>query len=250
MRQWRTTPLRTAGFVDATVDNSRLSVQDTVQRLRVLVEMAESPVKGPPSVVSSSAELPVLVVTGPRAVGSSTVGFGLAMTRWSAHLCTGFVDLQQLSVLGTPDQTTTADSDLMIVQLAAMHGFFAARGAGLLVVSGHLGVADRGSLRAALPMAPVTVVRLRADAATFEAHVRARFAGSGARLAGDDLQGAESSYRDSVVAASITEQEYLDVHATGDAFVDVTGRTPTDVVAEVERITGGEDPRCDQGVAR
>jgi hypothetical protein len=158
------------------------------------------------------------------------------MTRWSADLRTGFVDLQQLGFLGCADQTKTTDADLAISQLAAVHAFLASRGAGLLVVSGHLGVADRCSLRKALPMAPVTVVRLRADAATLQAHVHARSAGSGARLAGDDLLGVDSSYRTAVVAASIAEQEQLDAYARDDAVVDVTGRTPAESVAVVERL--------------
>ncbi|MGI8612691.1 MAG: recombinase family protein, partial [Nocardioidaceae bacterium] len=84
----------------------------------------------------------------------------LAMARWRADLRTGFVDLQQLGFLAAPGSAGITAAALATTQLAVMHAFLAARGAGLLVVSGHLGVADRGALRDALPAAQVTVVRL------------------------------------------------------------------------------------------
>jgi hypothetical protein len=87
-----------------------------------------------------------------------------------------------------------------------------------------------------MPAAAVTVVRLRADAITLEAHVRERATGSAARLSGDDLLGADPAYQAVVIAAAITEQEHLDAEATDDAVLDVTGRTPADAVADLERL--------------
>ena len=228
--------LRDASFVDVAVETAGLSVAETVQRLRRLVRLVESPVVASPGLVCSPAELGVVVVTGARAVGSSTVGFGLATARWRADLRTGFVDLQQLGFLACPASAGTTDATLATAQLATMHARLASRGARLMVVSGHLGLAERRALRDALPAATVTVVRLRADVATIEAHVRARVAGSGARLAGDDLLGAAPSDQAAVVAASIAEQKHLDAAANADAVLDVSGRTPADVVSDVERL--------------
>jgi hypothetical protein len=230
--------LRDARFVDAAIETAELSVADTVERLRVLVSWVESAPAPALSIVPSPADLGVVMVTGSRAVGSSTVGFGLAMARWSANLRTGFVDLQQLAFLSRPGSARTTDAQLAIVQLTTMHAYLAARGSGLLVVSGHLTVAGRRSLRDALFNAAVTIVRLRADVATLEAHVDARAVGSGARLAGDDLLGAGPSYRATVVAASLAEQKRLDASARDDGVVDLSGRTPADAVAEVERLAG------------
>ncbi len=234
--------LRDATFVDAAIDTARLSVAEIVERLRPLVRVVGLPRAVSPSAVRSPAEVGVVVVTGPRAVGSSTVGFGLAMARWRADLRTGFVDLQQLAFLAAPGSAGITAAALATTQLAVMHAFLAARGAGLLVVSGHLGVADRGSLRDALPAAPVTVVRLCADVATLEAHVRDRAFGSEARLSGDDLVGVDPGYQAAVVAAALAEQEHLDAHANDDAVLDVTGRNPADVVADIERLVASRDP--------
>jgi broad-specificity NMP kinase len=228
--------LHHASFVDAVIDTAGLSVAATVERLRVLVSWVESASAPTLSIGPSPADVGVVMVTGSRAAGSSTVGFGLAMARWSGDLRTGFVDLQQLAFFGSPGSAGTTDAQLAIVQLATMHAFLAARGAGLMVVSGHLDVVGRRSLRDALPRAAVTVVRLRADVTTLKAHVDARAVGSGARLAGDDLLDAGPSYRATLVEESMAEQERLDASACDDGVVDVSDRTAADAVAEVERL--------------
>ena len=91
-------------------------------------------------------------------------------------------------------------------------------------------------------MARVTVVRLRADATTYDAHVRDRMDGSAARLAGDDLLGADAEYQAAVVAAAIAEQDHLDAEAHDDAVLDVTGRSPADVVIELQRLVTSRHP--------
>lgn len=75
-----------ATFVDAAIDTARLSVAETVERLRPLVRVVGLPPVSSPSVVRSPAEPAIVVVHGPRAVGSSTVGVGW---RWAggAQIC-------------------------------------------------------------------------------------------------------------------------------------------------------------------
>ncbi len=238
------TALREATFVDDRIETAGLSIAQTVERLRTSVRLVGSPRVVRPAVrsVRSPAELGVVVVTGPRAVGSSTVGFGLAMERWRAGLRTGFVDLQQLAFLAGHGSARNSDPALASMQFAVMHGLLAARGAGLLVAGGHLGRAERPILRSSLPMARVTVVRLRADATTYDAHVRDRMDGSAARLAGDDLLGADAEYQAAVVAAAIAEQDHLDAEAHDDAVLDVTGRSPADVVIELQRLVTSRHP--------
>lgn len=234
--------LRGASFVHAAVETDGPSVAKTVERLRELVPVVGPSTAASLSVVCSPARLAVVVVTGPRAVGPSTVGFGLATVRWRAGLRTGFLDLQQLGFLACPESTEITNAALATTQLATMHALLASRGAGLLVVSGHLGAADRGTLKDALPSAPVSVVRLRAEVATLEAHVRDRVSGSEARLAGDDLLGVGPGYQAAVVAAALAEQQRLDASASNDAVLDVTGRTPADVIADIERLVASQAP--------
>lgn len=227
---------RDSDVVDATLDTAGLSAAQTVERLRPLVQVARERTAAAPVVPDSPRDMRVVIVTGPRAVGTSTIGFGLAMSRWQAELRTGFVDLQQLSFLGRRGSGMSTDSALGTTQLAAMHTLMAARGAGLLVVSGHLGACSAGDLRHALGAAPVTVVRLRADAATLRSHLLDRIAGDAARLAGDDLLGADADRQAAVLAAALTEQAQLDAHADDDAVLDVSDRTPADVVSDIERL--------------
>lgn len=228
--------LQAAPFLDVRIETTALSVAETVARLRDFARLGD-PAREPRSgEFTSRSSTGVVMITGPRAVGSSTVGFGLAMRRWRAGRRTGFLDLQQLGFI-TGDGRTNSESALAVGQLAAMHTLMTERGADLLVVSGHLSVPDRALVRAALPRATMTVVRLRADERTLAEHVRARVSGSDARLAADDLLGADQDHQDAVVAAALAEQHLLDASPADDVVLDVSGRTPAEVVADVERLT-------------
>lgn len=234
--------LRRAGFIDCAVDTAGLSSVETAEQLQALVTVTQRRTPASLTVGCSPADLGVMVVTGPCAVGSSTVGFAFAMDRWRRNLRTGFLDLQQLGFLARPEPAEIIHASLAITQLTTMHTFLAARGVGLLVVSGHLGVADRDTLRYALPKARVTVVRLRASVPTLQAHVRDRVTGSEARLAGDDLLGVDAAYQAATVAAASVEQEHLDTYASDDVVLDVSGRTPADVVTDIERFVATQIP--------
>lgn len=237
--------LRGATFVDVAIATSGLSVTDTVSRLR---EFCWVPDHDPDGAVDSGgrsweahgqgvcspSDMDVVMVTGPRAAGSSTIGFGLAMGRWRAGRRTGFVDLQQLGFISGRGSRTANETTLAIGQVAVMHNLMSERGAELLVMSGQLAVSDRATLRAALRAAQVTLVRLRADSKTLKEHVHTRAEGSEARLAGDDLLDADQEHQDVVVATALDEQHVLDASAADDAVLEVTGRTAPDVIAEVE----------------
>ncbi len=228
--------LQSATFMDIRIETTALSVAETVARLRDFAHFDDRTRETRSGEFTSLSSTGVVMITGPRAVGSSTVGFGLARSRWRAGRRTGFLDLQQLGFIASDDRTNS-ESALAVGQLAAMHNLMTERGAELLVVSGHLSVPDRALVRAALPRAKMTVVRLRADERTLEEHVRARVSGSDARLAADDLLGADQEHQDAVVAAALGEQHLLDTSPADDAVLDVSGRTPAEVVADVERLT-------------
>lgn len=177
-----------------------------------------------------------MVITGPRAVGTSTVGFGTAMEAWRSGTTTGFVDLQQLGFVSGRDGRTGAETILAISQLATMHRIMADHGAGGLVVSSHLTAADRPTLRAAFPSAAVTVVRLRADEETFWDRVRARADGGAARLAADDVLGANEAHQALVVERALAEQDALDQFAYDDLVLDVSRQTPREVITAIAAI--------------
>jgi broad-specificity NMP kinase len=224
--------LRAAEFVDVTVETIGLTLRETVDRLRAHVTPG-APVGARRSDARSAAEVDTVVVTGPRAVGSSTIAFGLATARWRDGRPTGFLDLQQLGFLDGRNCTVEEAAALAISQLARMHTLLAARGAEFVVVSGHLTLADRQSIRHAFSKSRVSLIRLRGDEATIEAHVHERVAGSEARLAGDDLRGAGPAHQSLVVAAAVADQAVLDA-AADDDVVDVSRRTVAEVLEEIE----------------
>ena len=221
--------------MDAVIDTKRLSVADTAAQLREVVGQSFGPAEAVGATPASDVDLDVVVVTGPRAAGTSTVAFGLAMRRWRANRKTGFLDLQQLGFLAKNGRPAT-DLDLSIGQTAAMHRLMAARGAELLVVSGHLAASDRAVLERSLPKASLTVVRLRADEPTLREHVRARTEGSAARLAGDDLLSASQEHQDLVIATALAEQATLDGSSIDDAVLDVSGKTAEETITQVEAL--------------
>jgi adenylylsulfate kinase-like enzyme len=227
--------LQAADFVHVVIDSAGLSVADTASQLRGVVGGASRPAAAPGAMPASEVDLDVVVITGPRAVGTSTVAFGLAMRRWRANRKTGFLDLQQLGFLSMNGRPAT-DVDLPIGQTAAMHRLMAARGAELLVVSGHLTVSDRAVMERSLPKARVTVVRLRADEMALREHVCARARGSDARLAGDDLLSSSREHQDLVVATAVAEQATLDATSIDDAVLDVSGKPAEETITEVEAL--------------
>jgi hypothetical protein len=228
--------LRAASFVHLRIDTTALSVAGTVARLRDVVRLDDGARQTRRGEVASPSSMGVVLLTGARAVGSSTVGFGLARDRWRAGRRTGFLDLQQLGFFAR-DGRTGSESVLAVGGLAAMHELMTGQGAELLVVSGHLSGPDRALVRRALPRAALTVVRLRADEPTLVEHVRARVSRSDARLAADDLLGADQEHQDAVVAAALAEQRGLDPFPADDAVLDVSGRTSAEIIADVERLT-------------
>ena len=175
-------------------------------------------------------------MTGPRAVGTSTVGFGLASSAWQQGTPTAFVDLEQLAFLRDPEATSHVNLGLGTANTAALHHLFASQGADSIVVSSHLGDSSNlERLRSAAAHAAVTVIRLRASEATLRAHVRERAGGSPARLAGDDLTNASTVYQEQVVRAGLAHQQALDDQAHEDIVIDVSGRTAGSVIEELTK---------------
>jgi broad-specificity NMP kinase len=217
--------LAAAGFADEVVDTSGLAAS----------EVADLVAAGLPGARATStpewadtdpgpSRIPSLFVTGPRAVGCSTVGFELARRSWAGDVRTGFADLGQLSFLRGPG-TADDDPDLGLTNLATLSLVFAQHGAERFVANGHLG--DRPAPEGSI------LVRLRADEASLRAHVRSRYGGNAARLTGDDLAAATPAHQEDVLRAAWQEQARLDVARAEELLVDVSDRGVDDVVNEI-----------------
>lgn len=227
--------LASAGFADTVLDTTNEPIAAVGRQ--VLTELtALTPAPAPRADGDVLALRPerTVFITGPRAVGCSTSGFGLASRLWSADTRTGFADLGQLSFRRTPP-TVHHDTRLGVSNLAALAALFASRGAEVLVGNGHLcdeqEVAD---LRLHLP--GVLIIRLRADPATLQAHILDRAGGNDARLTGDDLADAEPSHRAAVLAQATQQQEVMERAGIGDVTLDVTGMSSDETVAELARL--------------
>ncbi|WP_460715826.1 DEAD/DEAH box helicase family protein [Nocardioides dilutus] len=217
--------LSAMGFADSIIDTTDQPVAAAAERVRA--ELSAMPdvdcgqVDGEPVTVLPER---TVFITGPRGVGCSTVGFGLARRAWSVGTRAGFADLEQLSFVRATGTTRTHQS-LGISNLAAMASLFASKGARLFIANGHLRQEDEiARLRRHLP--GVVVVRLRADADTLEHHILDRLGGNEARLTGDDLADATANHRQRVLARALRDQQQMDDDGIGDLVIDVDDLTP------------------------
>ncbi|MEP6814060.1 MAG: AAA family ATPase [Marmoricola sp.] len=224
-----------AKFVDVSIDTTGASVGAVAERVRPLLSNLEPSVPDAARPLTlSAAEAGLVVLTGARAVGTSTIGFGLARSQWNSGVTTGFADLDQLAFLRTGDADDHSETALGMANVAALHELFASHGAARLIVSAHLpGTSEHELVRTAAPSRMVTIVGLRADAETIAGHVRERTAGSDARLAGDDLASASATRQAEVIQQARSQQEKLDARADEDVLIDVSGRPIDRVVREI-----------------
>ncbi|MEZ5096351.1 MAG: hypothetical protein R2731_09665 [Nocardioides sp.] len=221
-----------SGFAESVVHTQGRSVSEV--SAAVPREASDSTAPGTrqsdPDVPRAGASTGSVFITGPRAVGCSTVGFALASHAWELGVPTGFVDLDQLSF--RQHGSSTRDVCLGIANLGALQRVFARHGAERFIANGHLlETAHLDLLRRSL--GPTTVVCLRADHETLRRHLVRRLGGSEARLAGDDLADASDAYRRAVLRRAVTELAATEQADRYDIVVDVAGRSVTEVVAEI-----------------
>ncbi len=228
-----TATLRSAEFVDEVIDTKGMTVAEVVDRLSPLLVTIDS-LKGRDDLTqpTSSATSDLLVITGARATGTSTVGFGLARSRWANDTLTGFVDLDQINF--PPTMSEVGTPSVGFANLATLHELFAGRGASLLIASAHLKDGEEHQhVHATVSNAQAVIVRLRANEDTLKEHVRDRFGGSDARLVGDDLVRASHDHQLAVVAQALLDQQRLDQQSDENLLIDVSGCTVHEVLTQI-----------------
>ena len=231
--------LRGLDFADAVIDTTGQTVAAVAERASAELTTAP-PARGSHDEPKSMKLTPArsVFITGPRVVGCSTVGFGLARRSWSEGSRTGFADLEQLSFLRTPQTTDHTSTKLGLTNLATLASVFTRRGATLFVGNGHLRdqhqVAD---LRQHLT--DVIVIRLRANADTLRSHILGRLGGNAARLTGDDLADAKATYQEEVLAKALSEQQQMDDIGIGDLVLDVDHADPNKIVEQITQFALG-----------
>ncbi|GAA1333717.1 hypothetical protein GCM10009592_28090 [Brachybacterium rhamnosum] len=185
---------------------------------------------------------PVLCVTGPRCAGASSVARSLASGGWAQGRPTGFLDLAQLSFRSSDggDGSDAAeavsaepvsaeawqDPALGLDVLAAVAAVLVGAGMQELVVTAPFPVRP-AQVRAALPGAPVRVVRLDDEPGALRERALRRRGGEGPMLAGDDLLGASDEQVEAVLERASRERAVPP--RDGEKTLEVHGRTPEEL---------------------
>lgn len=154
---------------------------------------AESITAVRPLASATAAAHRVLWLTGPRLAGASRIGWEIASEEWGAGHRLGFADLAQLSFVWNNDGRAVG-----LANLVRVHDAFRGVGADVFVVAAPLEISP-SAVRASLPSAEVSFVRLVASDADVRAHATSRRRGDGPALAGDDITGASDAAIDEVM---------------------------------------------------
>lgn len=177
---------------------------------------------GPPTATGCDA----LLVTGPRAVGKSTVAWQVFMRSVSAGIRTAYLDLEQLAFL----QPALAPDNLAVklANVAACWRGFARQGAVRLMLCGNVETAsDVDRYRTMLPSLHVVALTAGHDAILRRA--RQRRLRKEIWLPGDDLFGRPESE-----LLSTVERSMASFASTGSAVERADERPPTDDLTAAE----------------
>ena len=161
----------------------------------------------------------VTIIIGPRAVGKSSVSWGMAMRRWVSGESTVYVDLDQLGFL----RPAPSDASLQGANLGVIWRNALARGANRLIANGMVTThEDLAILRHSVRPAPVQALRLAANPDTLWERIRARSVGSPARLINDDLENATPGVQRHVHRVAVGQNVEYAASNLGDDVIDTT----------------------------
>ncbi|GAA2819898.1 hypothetical protein [Saccharopolyspora taberi] len=194
------------------LDTTGQSSDATVDALLERCVVAPGPFFPPPG---GPLPGPVIVVTGPTAVGKSTAAWGVLQNLWKDGVPTAYADLDQL---GFAPDSAVAKANLAEV----WQGYRDAGARALIVVTREPGEVP-GDL----------CVGLDADAATLADRVRRRAAGESALLAGDELRGVSTHVQQWVAERAVAEADRLRRSGTQQVLLDTTGQSAEETSADL-----------------
>jgi hypothetical protein len=172
--------------------------------------------------------VPVLLVTGPIGVGKTTITAEAARLLGEAKIPYASIDLARIGECWPAPAEDPWNERLIHQNLACMWAHFAEAGVDRLLLCRVLETRSLlDHIRAAVPGADITVVRLRAPLNALDARIRSREAGRDPQW-----------YLDTT-AYLIDKLEHAGVE---DHVVENHGRSAADVAAEVLRVTGWLQP--------
>lgn len=178
----------------------------------------------------------VLVITGPRAVGTSTVGWEL-FSHNLVHGPTAFIDLAQIGFISTGTDLRARNLALRAANLAAMVEVYQRQGCRLIIAAGAvLNTEERDFYAARIAPTPHSLIRISASSDQLEHRIGARTAPTGGpHLAGDDLRGQSGAAVSQVLNQALREAEQLERSDFADRVIDTSKLSASQVA---ERILG------------
>jgi predicted kinase len=161
----------------------------------------------------------VTMFIGPRAVGKSSVSWGVATRRWASGEPTVYVDLDQVGFL----RPAPPDASLQAANLRLIWRNALSRGADRLIANGMVTTNESlAILRHAVRPSPVQVLRLAANPDTLWERIRARSTGGPARLINDDLENATPDVQRHVHRVAVSQNVEYAASNLGDGVIDTT----------------------------
>lgn len=176
----------------------------------------------PPRIDSSA-----ILITGPRAVGTSTVAWELLTSSVAAGHLTGYLDLDQLGFIPLAQQEDALATKL--ANIGTCWAGFRDQDAERLVLCGHADGRDLRAIRELIPS--VRVAALTAEADTLLERARRRSCEKAVWLPGDDLFGRDDAYlRELVRQAASFDTEHADL------VIETDGLTPADIAERIRSL--------------
>jgi broad-specificity NMP kinase len=161
----------------------------------------------------------VTIILGPRAVGKSSVSWGMAMRRWASGERTVYVDLDQVGFL----RPAPSDASLQAANLGVIWRNALSRGANRLIANSMVTTnEDLSILRHAVRPASVRALRLAANPDKLWERIRARSVGGPARLINDDLEKATSEVQRHVHRVAVGQHVEYAASNLGDEAIDTS----------------------------
>jgi predicted kinase len=209
--------LADAPFVTTVIDTTGRDAVGVARDAATLVTAAPSTPDAQELLECAAGD--VTIVIGPRAVGKSSVSWGMAVRRWVSGECTAYVDLDQVGFL----RPAPSDGSLQAANLGVIWRNALSRGADRLIANGMVTTNDDlAILRHAVRPARVQALRLAANPDTLWERIRARSAGGPARLINDDLEDAAPSVQRHVHRVAVGQNLEYAASNLGDDVIDTT----------------------------
>lgn len=177
------------------VDTHERTPRQSVDDVRALLATSSARTSGARSIHSPipSGIARALWLSGPRVVGTSTIGWTVASEAWSAGRRTGFIDVEQLGFAWNLQRTVGA------LNAGELGRVFAEADAAEVVIVAPLG-ADAAEARRLLGAASFIEVRVAADETARRERIRSRRDGRGPVLAGDSAYAASDAMIEAITS--------------------------------------------------